>query len=249
MNALVILGLILASLMIIVGGRSGLRAFISLFLNLFIIVFSVLLMTDNQANILVITLISVLVIAAVNLFFTNKINSKTITAFIATLVTIILLVSLIYLFTEAAMIYGFGAEQIEELTVYSLYIGIDFKQLAVSLIIMSTIGAIIDMTISITSPMREIAHHNPDFSVKKLFHSGLTIGKDILGSNANTLFFAFFGGYLALLIWFKDLSYTLGEVVNSNIFGIELFIIFFAGIGIALAIPISSLINAIYLKK
>ena len=249
MSTLLILGVILAGLMIIIGGKSGARAFISLFFNLFIVIFSVLLMTDNQANIIVITLIAVILISAINLFFTNKINSKTITAFIATLITLILLIILIYFFTKAAMVHGFGAEQIEELTVYSLYIGVDFKQLAVSLIIMSTIGAIIDMTISITSPMREIAHHNPDILVKDLFNSGMTIGKDILGSNANTLFFAFFGGYLALLIWFKDLSYTLGEVVNSNIFGIELFIIFFAGIGIALAIPISALINAIYLKK
>ncbi len=60
--------------------------------------------------------------------------------------------------------------------------------------------------------MREIFHHNPLISRKDLFTSGLSIGRDILGTNTNTLFFAFFGGYLALLIWFKDLSYTVGEI-------------------------------------
>src|SRR5699024_6490246 len=84
---------------------------------------------------------------------------------------------------------------------------------------------------------------------KDLFSSGVTIGKDILGSNANTLFFAFIGGYLALLLWFKDLSYSFGQIVNSKIFASELMMIFFAGIGIALVVPIAAFINAYYLTK
>ncbi len=84
---------------------------------------------------------------------------------------------------------------------------------------MSTIGAITDVAISLTSPMREIFLHHPSISRKELFLSGLSIGKDILGTNTNTLFFAFFGGYLALLLWFKDhLSYSIGEMINSKVF-------------------------------
>lgn len=149
--------------------------------------------------------------------------------------------------TTKAMIQGFGEEEIEELSIFSLFIGVDLMKVATSVIIMSTIGAITDMAISITSPMREIFQHKPDISRKELFTSGLTIGRDILGSNANTLFFAFFGGYMALLLWFKDLSYTIGEIANSKVFGAEMLIISFAGIGIALIIPITSAINAYYL--
>ena len=108
------------------------------------------------------------------------------------------------------MIQGFGEEEIEELSMFSLYIGVDFVKIGASVIIMSTIGAITDTAIAISSPMREIFHHNPSISRKDLFTSGLSIGKDILGTSTNTLFFAFFGGYLALLIWFKDLSYSIG---------------------------------------
>src|SRR5699024_12208144 len=93
-------------------------------------------------------------------------------------------------------------------------------------------------------PMQEIFNHRPTISRKSLFTSGLTIGKDILGSNTNILFFAFIGGYMALLIWFKDLSYSFGQVVNSKIFASEMIIICTAGIGIALIIPIASSINA-----
>src|SRR5699024_12650899 len=123
----------------------------------------------------------------------------------------------IYLVTKSAMIQGFGEEEIDEIIpVYSLYSGVDFVKTAASVIIMSTRGAIIDVAISITSPMQEIFDHNPNIQKKALFKSALSIGKDILGSNANTLCFAFIGSYLALLICFKDLSYSLLEVINSK---------------------------------
>jgi uncharacterized membrane protein len=84
---------------------------------------------------------------------------------------------------------------------------------------------------------------------KELFTSGLSIGKDILGTSTNTLFFAFFGGYLALLIWFKDLSYSAGDIVNSKIFSAEMITILCAGIGVTLVIPITSGITAYFLVK
>ncbi len=57
----------------------------------------------------------------------------------------------------------------------------------------------------------------------------------------------FFGGQLALLIWFKDLSYTLGEMVNAKVFANELITIFCAGIGVALIIPITAILSALHL--
>ena len=247
MNVIFILTLILAFLMIIIGGKKGARSFLSLFLNFIVIVLSILFMTDESANPIIITLIACIIISSINLFLINKVNSKTVTAFVATVITISLLLIFIHFVTTKAMIQGFGEEEIEELSVFSLFIGVDLMKVATSVIIMSTIGAITDMAISITSPMWEIFHHKPKISRKELFTSGLTIGRDILGSNANTLFFAFFGGYMALLLWFKDLSYTIGDIANSKIFGAEMLIISFAGIGIALIIPIASFINAYYL--
>ncbi|WP_440895632.1 YibE/F family protein [Amphibacillus sp. Q70] len=250
MNVLVLLAIILCSLMILIGGKKGTKSFISLFFNFGIVLLSIFLMTDPQANPIIIAIVACTVISCINLFFINEVNSKTITAFISTVITITLLLFLIYIITDKAMIQGFGEEEIDEiLSVYSLYLGVDFVKIAVAVIIMSTIGAIIDVSISITSSMQEIFHRHPSINRKELFTSGLTIGKDILGSNTNTLFFAFIGGYLALLLWFKDLSYSFGEIVNSKIFSSEMIMIFCAGIGIAVVIPIASWVSAFYLIR
>lgn len=248
MNTLFVLAIILFLLMVIFGGTKGVRSFFSLFLNFLIIMIAVIFMMAPEIHPIIIAAISCIIITSVNLFFINEVNAKTVTAFISTIITIGILFAFIMIVTKASMIQGFGEEEVDEIIpVYSVYIGVDFVQIAASVIILSTLGAIIDVAISITSPMQEIFHHHPTISRKDLFKSGLTIGRDILGSNANTLFFAFIGGYLALLIWFKDLSYSFLDIINSKIFTAESITIFTAGIGIAIVVPIAAFINAYYI--
>ncbi|GAE30229.1 hypothetical protein JCM9152_1630 [Halalkalibacter hemicellulosilyticusJCM 9152] len=244
-----VLSAILFLLMAFIGGGKGVRSFLAIFFNFGVLIVFIFIMNDPNVNLIILTLMACTVISCINLFYINGWNIKTKTAFISSVFTTVLLLFFIFIVTNKAMIQGFGGEEIEELSMFSLHIGIDFVKVGAAVIIMSTIGAIIDTAISISSPMREIHYHNPSISRKDLFSSGLNIGRDILGTSTNTLFFAFFGGYLALLIWFKDLSYSLGEIVNSKIFSAEMITILCAGIGVTLVIPITSWITAYFLVK
>ncbi|RLQ94612.1 YibE/F family protein [Falsibacillus albus] len=249
MNVLVVLSVILFILMVWVGGNQGARSFISLFFNFGVLLIAIFFMLDHHLNPILITMIACAVSSCINLFFINEFNRKTITAFISTLITIVILLIFIDIVASMAMIQGFGKEQLQELAPYSLYIGVDFVKIGVAVIIISTIGGITEVAISITSSMEEMLNHHPSIGRKELFLSGLRVGKDILGTDTNTLFFAFFGSYMALLIWFKDLHYSIGKIVNSKIFSAEMITIFCAGIGIALIIPIASGINAYFSVK
>ncbi len=249
MTVQLILGVILFILMVLIGGKKGARSFFALFLNFGVLLFAIMLMNDPDINPIILTLIACVIISCISLFFISEYNIKTLTAFISTIFTTGALLFFILWLTEISMIQGFSEEEIEEIGAFSLFVGVDFVQIGASMIIMSTIGAIIDLSISISSPMQEIHYHNPDISRKELFKSGLSIGRDILGTSTNTLFFAFFGGYMALLIWFKDLSYSIGDIVNSKVFSSEMIFIGSAGIGVALAIPITSMITAFYLIR
>lgn len=249
MNVLVLLAGLLFVLMAIIGGNKGIRSFIALFLNFGVIILSVFFMNDPSINPVFITLVACVLISCINLFYINEVNKTTKTAFLATILTTIVLVIFIALITNSAMIQGFGEEETEEMGMFSFYIGLDFVKIAVSVIIMSTIGAITDAAIAIASPMREMHFHHPTIARKELFRFGLSIGRDILGTSTNTLFFAFFGSYLALLIWFKDLSYSFGEIINSKVFSSEMITICCAAIGVTLVIPITAWITAYFLVK
>ncbi|WP_182200176.1 YibE/F family protein [Paraliobacillus salinarum] len=249
MNALVVLAGVLFLLMAIIGGKKGIRSFIALFVNFFVLLVAVLIMTDPNADPILLTLVACALISCVTLFFINEVNSKTKTAFISTLLTTALMLLFIFIVTEQSMIHGFGEEEVEEQTIYSYYLGIDFVKIAASVIIMSTIGAITDEAIAVSSPMFEIRKHHPTISRRELFMAGMRIGKDLLGTNANTLFFAFFGGYLALLIRYIDLEYTFGEIINNKIFSAEMMTILCGGIGVALIIPVTAWITAYVLTR
>lgn len=249
MNTLLVLAGILFVLMVLVGGKKGAKSFISLFINFGIIILMVFFMMDPNASPIILTLIASIFIVCINLFYVNEVNDKTKMAFASTMVTLIILFVFINFMTSAAMIQGFGEEEIDELAPFSLLIGIDFVKVSVSIVIISTVGAMTDVAIAISSPMNELIQYNPAMTRKDLFTSGMRIGRDILGTDTNTLFFAFIGGYLALMLWFKDLSYSVGDIVNSKVFVGEVVTILCASIGIALVIPITSWINALYLTR
>lgn len=249
MNAIVVLALILFVLMFAIGGKKGIRSFIALFLNFIVVIVLLFFMNVPSLNPIVVTLIACIAISWINLFFINKINKKTQTAFVASIISTLVLVGVITFISQFALIQGFGEEETEELGAYSLYVGVDFMKIAISVIIMSTIGAITDAAIAISSPMQEMYSHQPTIDRKALFRFGMSIGRDIIGTSINTLFFAFIGSYLALLIWFKDLHYSFGDIVNSKIFSGEVITICCSGLGVVLVIPITSWITAYYFTR
>ncbi|HLR11589.1 MAG TPA: YibE/F family protein [Sporosarcina sp.] len=249
MNVLVLLAMILCILMIAVGGKKGAKSFASLLLNFIVFIIMLFFIMDPTLNPILITLIASIVMICINLFFVNEVNEKTKLAFASTIVTLSILFSFILWITNLSMIQGFGEEEIVELAPFSLEIGIDFIKITAAIVIISTVGAITDVAVAISSPMQEIKKHSPTIERKALFRSGMTIGRDILGTDTNTLLFAFIGSYLTLILLFKDLAYTIGEMINSKIFMGEVITILCASIGIAIIIPITAFVNAFYLTR
>src|SRR5699024_12233597 len=112
-------------------GKKRAKSFISLFLNFRVLLYIMFVMTLPQANPNLLALVAGAIVSYITLFFVNEVNSKTITAFISTVITISILLFIIYILTEKALIQGFGEEEIDELIgVYSLHLGVDFVKIA-----------------------------------------------------------------------------------------------------------------------
>ena len=116
-------------------------------------------------------------------------------------------------------------------------------------IIIGLIGNIIDTSIAISSALFEVKENNPKLKLKELFTSGMNIGKDILGTTTNTLFFAFLGSYMTLLIFYSDYQYGLATIINNKIFVSEIVRIMLSGIASFLIIPTSSYITSLICTK
>ena len=150
------------------------------------------------------------------LFFVNGESIKTISSIKSIAVVLVILSVLIFFMTYISRIAGFGYESYEEINMFSYDVKLDFTDIAISMILISLIGATVDSSIAISSALYEVHENNRELSKKELFASAMNIGKDILCTTTNTLMFAFLGDFMTLMIWFYTCNYSFLEINNRS---------------------------------
>ena len=250
MNIILILLIILLILMAVIGGTRGIQSFFTLILNFFTLFF-MLILIGAKIDPIKVTFIGAMLISFFSLFFINGFNKKTFSSLLSVIIVILLVMFVTYDMGINAKIQGFSNEQTDTVAFYSLYVQINFSKIVICEILIGLLGAIIDVSISISSSMNEIYKNNPLITNGRLFKSGMNIGKDILGTMTNTLLFAYIGGFMTLIIYFNELHYSISDILNSKVFCAEVFQILCGGIGIILIIPITALISSkiLFLKN
>ena len=238
MSVNLVLFVILLGLLWYFQQKKGLVTLVSLGINLAMLFFMILAINLGFSPI-ILTIVTSILISANNLFNINGLNQSTKSAFFSSTFIILLMVFPILFVTSKLHLQGIPLEGLMEMDMYSLHIGISFIDLSVAVLLMTVVGAINDIAISITSAMIEIKEQLPHLSLSEWKQSGLTVGKDVLGPTINTLIFAAVGSQFALLIWVFDLNYSLIQLVNSKLIVTEWVAIIFSGISIALTIPIT----------
>lgn len=241
MSTISALGLVLLILMVLVGGKQGWKAFLSLILNFGFLFMAVILMAFHLPP-LAVTLITGVIILAITIFMGEDDLLTSQTAFYASLIVLVILVLLIIPVEHLAMVQGFGEEDSDDLEGMSILIGINFLKIAVTTTVLSTLGAIAEAAMAIAAGLDEIIQQHPKTTAKELFNNGISVGKQIIGTTFNTLFFGFFGGFLALFIWFSGLHYSFGEIMNNKIFVAELIMVLVSFVGVILTVPITAFV-------
>lgn len=243
-----ILLIILFLLMIYIDKKRGIKLFISLIMN-FLILLVVFYFTALGFNPIICSLIGCLLVSLVILYYVNGKNQKTKSSLISIIIVLLILAVLIFTMTKLSRTAGFGYESLEEINMFSYDIKIDYTNIAISMILISLIGATVDSSIAISSALYEVYMNNKKLKLHELFKSGMNIGKDILCTTTNTLFFAFLGDFMTLLIWFNSANYHFTEIINSKTFVAELIRILFSGIGCIIVIPVTAFLTAYALKN
>ena len=246
MNTILII--ILFLLMIYIDKKRGLKLFISLIFNFFILMIIFYLIAIGL-NPIICSFIGCFIISYIILYFVNEKNIKTKSSLKSIVIVLLILSVLIFITTYSSRIAGFGYESYEEINMFSYDVKIDFTNIAISMILISLIGATVDSSIAISSALYEVYENNKNLSKKELFISGMNIGKDILCTTTNTLIFAFLGDFMTLLIWFYRGNYSFLDIINSKTFVSELIRILFSAIGCIIIIPITAYITTNSIKK
>ena len=152
------------------------------------------------------------------------------------------------LFGKLSHISGYNTEEIENLIYVAQNCKLQVGDLLYSGILIASLGAVMDVAMSISSTIQEIHDRNPEISKKELFKSGIHVGKDMMGTMSNTLILAFAGGSLNTLVFIFAYNYSYHQIINMYSIGIELMQGISASMGVILTVPFTSLAGAFFIS-
>ena len=139
---------------------------------------------------------------------------------------------------------GYNVDDIENL----IYVGqnskLDIGGMLFSGILIASLGAVMDVAMSVSSSLHEIKENRPD-----IFHAGINIGRDMIGTMSNTLILAYAGGSLGLVMIIYAYSYQMHQILNMYSVAIEIMRGISGTMGIILTVPITSLIMSVLLTQ
>lgn len=245
-----ILILILGLLSFIVGGNRTVKSMVTSVLNM--IIFAALIQLIYMgANIPLVTIISILLISFVSIFYQNDVNIKTKTAFLSIVIVVFISFFLILLLVRFGHLQGFstiGDAKIHVSNGYDGNIGINMYLIEVAVYLLVLLGGLIDTSVAISSGIFELSQHNNSIAMSSLFESGMNIGKKILNSNVNTLFFIFAGESMIMCINYLKF-YSISTLFNGKDFAQDFISIIISALGTVIIIPITSVIGANWIKR
>jgi uncharacterized membrane protein len=191
---------------------------------------------------LLVSVVGASAIAFLALYLAHGFGPKTTVALLGTLASLVLTAVLASVFVEAAQISGLASE---EATIVRLGAAqIDLAGLILGGVVIGALGAIDDMTVTQASAVWELRSANPEMSKRELLRSGLRIGRDHVAATVNTLFLAYAGASMPLLILFILSRQSLATVANGEVVATEIIRTLVGSVGLVASVPITTWLAA-----
>ena len=226
------------------GGKKGLGALAGLLLTLGCIWFILIPCLLRGAPAIPVTIAVSAVAAAAGLIFLNGYSKKTFCAVCGCVGGVLVSGIAAAVVGSLSPMNGFNMQEAENLILYGADQGLKVSGLLVCGVLISALGAVMDVALGIASSVWEMKEQNPDASVGSLFRSGMQIGKDAMGTMANTLILAFAGSSLNMLILVQTYNIPFLQLINTDSIALEVVQSVAGSIGILLTVPLVALISA-----
>lgn len=247
------IGLILAAFLlvtILVGGKTGAKSILGLAMTVAVLVLLLIpLLLKGWPTVWTVFLLCSY-IAVVCFVILGGVNRKILCACLGTIAGMAL-----------ATVFGLGAQALAHvnglrisdveplLQLRQTGTPIGLRGLLVGGIIISSLGAVMDVAMSISSALSELKAVNPEMTLGELWKSGRNIGRDMVGTMTNTLILAFLGSGFTLMIYLYSLDLPWRELMSSSYLALEVVSGVSSAIGVILAVPVTTIIGALLLSR
>lgn len=245
-DSLYILAIAFFLAVIVVGGVRGLSSILGLIISFLVILKYIIPQIASGGNPIFIAISGSLIILLVTLYLAHGFNHKTHAAVLGTAISLLITGILAYFFVSFSRLSGLGSEEAGFLSMFP-GMQINLQGILLGSIIIGALGVLDDITISQSACVFELREANKSLSWKQLYLRGLRVGREHIASLVNTLFLAYAGASLPLLLLF---SLSGGEpvtvLINREMIANEIVRTLVGSLGLVAAVPITTALAAIF---
>lgn len=237
-----------ALLLIVVAGRNGVLAIFSFVITV-LTIWKILVpaylrgYSPVWTGILITVFITVMII-----FFVYGFDRKTVTASLGSLLGILTTCLLGMLFTDLFHINGAVMPDAESL-LYSGFQHLDLTAIFMSSIFIGASGAMMDLSVDITSAVQEVVEKKPEIGWREAARSGMNVGRAAMGTMTTTLLLAYSGGYITLLMVFMAQGTPADHILNYKYVAAEVLDTVVGSFGLVTVVPFTALVAGIMLTR
>lgn len=247
-NYIYVMFALLLIAIIAVGGKQGIKAAISLVITVLIFNFVLIKSIFAGFNSNISAIIASLLIIASTSAITMGLNKKALTAAVGSFFGTIVAGILAIIFGNLAKLSGASEEAIQ-LSLNLKTITFDFRQLIFAMIVVSSIGACMDIAVSIVNHIDDARSKTEDLSFMELFKSGIVEGREVIGTMSNTLILVYIGGLIKLILLYLACNMEINYILSKENFAEQAVAAIAGSIGVVLTVPLTAISYAIINRR
>ena len=222
-------------------GKKSIRTILSLVFSIFIIIFVLINNIYKGENEILYSLISLICIVFGSFFILCGPNRKSLSASIGTALGVVISSLIALAFFRIAKLSG-DIEKVMQYNVSMSAVKFDVRELLFVTVIIATVGAAMDVAMSIVNKLEEVKESNPDVTWKEMFIEGLNIGRNDISTMDNTLLLIYISSIITPILLSMTNGYTAMETLNKSMIAEQIIIALSGSIGIMLTTPITSIV-------
>ena len=237
-GSMLVLGVFFVAAVLLLGRWRGLGALVGLGVSIVVLVAFMLPALLDGSNPIVVAIVGASIIAFASLYLAHGVTAATNVALLSTLLALALTGILAWIFIGATTFTGLTDES--SFYLEALGVSIDPRGLLLAGVVIGALGVLDDVTVTQVSAVAELRSLQPDASPAVLYRSALTIGRDHISSTVNTLFLAYAGAALPLLLVFRVVQAPIGDVAMREQVAVEIVRTLVGSMGLVAAVPIAT---------
>ena len=229
---------------VLIGGKQGIKAIMALIVTILAVYFILIKGMFAGGNPIVFSIGTCIFIIATTFVIVGGFSKKILTASLGTLGGVVLAGIAAAIFSHLCKMSGAGEDAIQ-LSINMTTMNFNFRDLLFAGIIISALGACMDVGMSIASSLDEIKQKTPNITHKELFKSGMNIGKDAISTMTNTLILAYVGGAITLILLLMACNVEFLNIVNKETIAQEILSAVAGSMGVVYTVPVTAFIYSL----